>query len=573
MRSILIVFVLCLSSCVTLKECNFMNKSVSEDKSIQINKEKKGSGEERKLYSKYYVSNDGNDDNTGSSPDQAWKSIAKVNAAILTAGTTIYFKRGDEWRESLMVDESGTSDSLITFTAYGSGAKPIINGADIVSGWSTDSKNIWYSNCPVITDYGMNYDYVVLVNGVICKQVGKKAEVNSAHKYFIDKTKSPDRAYIFTITDSDTVEISARMFGVGVRDDTFIKIEDLAFKNNAHSGVYFYAGISQVAGNSIIDHCDFYYNRQCAVEFDHGYSNNKVQYCNAYYNGNGFYSWGDASAGYGSDSNIFSHCYAGFSICYNAAGTVFTDGHGFGIYDSSDNIVEYCESEGNSYGIHIDCANHVRNVTYRYNYVHDTQFNTPGIGIGSNAAAGSYHIMYYNLIVNTGIGDPYGGEGVGIAIGGNGDRHVYVYNNTIYQDNSHNGTGIACMGGTSPGRNVHIRNNLIYSDNTNAVVLYLGTLPATGYEINNNLYYAPLSSAGIFGYQKVLYNSLGTWVTAVSQDGSSKYCDPLFTTTGSNFTLQSGSPAINAGVDVGLTQDILKNPIVGLPDVGCYEKQ
>jgi hypothetical protein len=35
--------------------------------------------------------------------------------------------------------------------------------------------------------------------------------------------------------------------------------------------------------------------------------------------------------------------------------------------------------------------------------------------------------------------------------------------------------------------------------------------------------------------------------------------------------LQSSSPAINAGTPVGLTTDILGNPIVGNPDIGAYE--
>jgi hypothetical protein len=38
-----------------------------------------------------------------------------------------------------------------------------------------------------------------------------------------------------------------------------------------------------------------------------------------------------------------------------------------------------------------------------------------------------------------------------------------------------------------------------------------------------------------------------------------------------DYTLQSTSPAINAGVDVGLTTDYLGNPIIGLPDLGAYE--
>lgn len=40
---------------------------------------------------------------------------------------------------------------------------------------------------------------------------------------------------------------------------------------------------------------------------------------------------------------------------------------------------------------------------------------------------------------------------------------------------------------------------------------------------------------------------------------------------GTNFSLQSSSPCINAGVSVGLTQDINGNPISGNPDMGAYE--
>jgi hypothetical protein len=41
----------------------------------------------------------------------------------------------------------------------------------------------------------------------------------------------------------------------------------------------------------------------------------------------------------------------------------------------------------------------------------------------------------------------------------------------------------------------------------------------------------------------------------------------------SNLHLQPSSPAINAGVDVGLTTDIEGKPIRGLPDIGAYEFQ
>jgi hypothetical protein len=41
-----------------------------------------------------------------------------------------------------------------------------------------------------------------------------------------------------------------------------------------------------------------------------------------------------------------------------------------------------------------------------------------------------------------------------------------------------------------------------------------------------------------------------------------------------NFRLRTGSPAINAGANRGLTVDLDGRPRpVGLPDLGCYEKQ
>lgn len=41
-----------------------------------------------------------------------------------------------------------------------------------------------------------------------------------------------------------------------------------------------------------------------------------------------------------------------------------------------------------------------------------------------------------------------------------------------------------------------------------------------------------------------------------------------------NFRLKAGSPAINAGMVTGLTVDLDGRPrAVGLPDLGCYEKQ
>jgi len=85
----------------------------------------------------YYVKNGGNDAASGLDDDNAWETIAKVNGESFSGDDIIYFNRGDEWREQLTVPDSGTSGHQITFGAYGAGADPIINGADLVAGWET----------------------------------------------------------------------------------------------------------------------------------------------------------------------------------------------------------------------------------------------------------------------------------------------------------------------------------------------------------------------------------------------------------------------------------------------------
>ncbi|MDX5483271.1 MAG: hypothetical protein LPK07_16440, partial [Hymenobacteraceae bacterium] len=49
----------------------------------------------------YYISPKGNDDNPGTSPQAAWRSIQQVNAHRYTSGDTILFEGGSEFRGNL----------------------------------------------------------------------------------------------------------------------------------------------------------------------------------------------------------------------------------------------------------------------------------------------------------------------------------------------------------------------------------------------------------------------------------------------------------------------------------------
>jgi len=84
----------------------------------------------------FHVAAGGNDAAPGTSPSVAWASLAKVNAAALVVGDQVLFNRGDSW--------SGTVKARagVTYGAYGTGARPVIDGSQALTGW-TKSGTIW----------------------------------------------------------------------------------------------------------------------------------------------------------------------------------------------------------------------------------------------------------------------------------------------------------------------------------------------------------------------------------------------------------------------------------------------
>ncbi|PYR98466.1 MAG: hypothetical protein DMG16_20745 [Acidobacteria bacterium] len=79
----------------------------------------------------YYVSNSGNDSNSGTSTSSPWKTIAKVQSFLgnLGSGDSVLFQRGGIWYEQLDISNlNGTASARITFSNYGAGNLPIIDG-------------------------------------------------------------------------------------------------------------------------------------------------------------------------------------------------------------------------------------------------------------------------------------------------------------------------------------------------------------------------------------------------------------------------------------------------------------
>ena len=78
----------------------------------------------------YYVdSNTGNDSNSGISPTQSWKTLAKVNRTTFAPGDTILFKSGSRWTGQLWPKGSGKQSQPIVIDKYGGEEKPVIQCA------------------------------------------------------------------------------------------------------------------------------------------------------------------------------------------------------------------------------------------------------------------------------------------------------------------------------------------------------------------------------------------------------------------------------------------------------------
>ena len=102
----------------------------------------------------FYMSANGSDNNDGTTPETAWRSISRLNEAELVRGDMVLFERGGVWRGELI------SKAGVTYAAYGAGEKPKLYGSP-ENGAGADKwelvnaeKNIW-KYCHDLPDVGL----------------------------------------------------------------------------------------------------------------------------------------------------------------------------------------------------------------------------------------------------------------------------------------------------------------------------------------------------------------------------------------------------------------------------------
>jgi hypothetical protein len=516
---------------------------------------------------RYFVdATSGNDSNSGLTSAVPWKTLAKVNGATFAAGNKVLFKRGETWREQLTVPSSGSAGNPITFGAYGTGNNPQIKGSLIATSgmWTSIGSNVW-----VI--FGITTDVnFVRFNGTLGTKITSGLPSNPL-EWIMDA--SGDALGVYSVGNPATtytspgVEVGQIFPLLIISSKNYVTVDGIDLNDGNLWATLLIQGTSD---HITITRCVVSENYGTGIMLnentggDHRITENDV-----YHNYWGVHLYkSTATAGHEniiSQNNLYSNGMDG--VLCSSAYNIFEHNN---IYDNGTLL------DGTS-GIRMIDDDWETAFSYqgtnniiRYNKVYDNAgADFDGHGILLDHGADSCEV-YYNVIYNN----------YGIGVGVYKSATANVYNNIAYGNAARpGGHSVPCEFGILDDEldrtiDVNLKNNIGFSTISGAYAIYLnGTVfNNSGISVTNNLWYR---TSGDWWYESNTGygSSLSTW-NAKSFVGADLNADPLFTNPATvDFTLQSASPCINAGTDVGLTTDFAGNPIVGNPDIGAFEYQ
>ena len=535
----------------------------------------------------YFVSADGDDDNTGTLPSTPWGTIAKVNGSSFNPGDSILFRRGDTWRESLVITWSGTAENYITFGAYGSGDRPQILGSERAVGWSqtAGTTNVWQSASSLAApDVGhpSSIFFGEAGGAITWGRIQDETEVNQcgsafsllqqeydwcwqSNTIYVYSPQSPSNRYNFVevpqrrgpitmvshaIEEFITIDGLELMFGTmyGYNDGWPMDYEARGLKIlNCHIG---YIGIQggDSAMGLVIWHSDMVVRNNDI----HDCGRRSISY-------NVYTDNGRSTPNLTFDNVLFEH-----NVLHNGFHTT-----GFDISHGSDPAYPDTFS----------------NFVFRSNFIWDDTADDPTDNPNDWTSMGLYLApgsgVFTDIEVTNNILSNI--KQKGFAFGG--VDNLEVYNNTIYGMNPNIGSYRPMVSMSGDYANLRFNNNLIHgtvSDDppdgfmVRCVYLGGGAIDVTSWD--NNIYYQADDSQ-----QVIRIDALGEsyhmaeWADYLSDTGwdagSPWPLDALFVDPeNDDFRLQPDSEAIDAGLVLpGRTSDFYGNPLNGAPDIGAIE--
>lgn len=530
----------------------------------------------------YYVSNDGDNDDTGLSPEHAWRTIDRVNDDSFEPGDAVLFRRGDEWREELVISWSGEQDAHISFGAYGQGDKPRILGSERAEGWTAVGgyDNIWQSATRLDEPYAGHPSSIFFghENGTTTwGRVQDIHHVNACGSGFSNLTQEydwcweDDTIYVYAPVDPDTkytfVEVPQRRGAITMKSHNakeYITIDGLEMMYGTMYGYNDGWPMDDEVRGLVIQNCHVGY---IGIRGGDSAMGLVVWHSDLIVRNNDIHDCGRRSISYNvyTDNGkntpdlVFENVLFENNVLHNGYHTTgFDISHGDAMFDT------------------------FRNFTIRNNFIWDdpeddptgdpNDFTSMGIYLWSGAGLFTDFKVYNNILKNI--------KQKSIAVGG--VDNLEIYNNTIYGTNPNIGSyrPMVSIGGDNA--NFKFYNNIVHGTvDSNAFLsrcVYIGSGVTEVTQMDHNLYFQD-DPDQVLVYTFSTSYRLADWIDYQDDTGldlnSPDPQSPRFADAqNDDFRLQSDSPAINAGEAVSerLT-DYYGNPIDGTSDIGAVEYQ
>ncbi|MCJ7693449.1 MAG: hypothetical protein MUO22_08555 [Sedimentisphaerales bacterium] len=515
----------------------------------------------------YYVSSTGSDSNPGTSPEQAWETIDKVNTSTFAPGDSISFEGGQAFDGSIYLDASdaGTAASPVVISSYGTGRATI---------YPTDANGFYAYNCA-----GLDITDLVFVGP-------GQADANGNYGLFfendLDNNVKLEHLYLDNLDISGYYERGIFIFGSNVSNSGFkdVTITNCEVHDCGDIGINSggpYPATGYAHQNFYVADCVVYDISGIEDRLSHTGSGMVIAHV---------------------DGAVIEFCEAYNTGWHNAG-----DGGGpLGIWgwECNNLVIQYCEAHHNlsqaGDGGGFDLDGGAQNSIMQYNYSHDNYGCGYLICQFGGASAYINNTCRYNISENDGTG---GMAGVFYWTGSAGDEgmsNIHLYNNTIYNGPNSLGSAIAVMSEDMTG--CYIRNNIFVTTGGKAVVEVLGK-STDKVTFQGNCYWSSGDDFLVIWGQNKTYTSLDAWRTATGQEmvGTTPVgieANPILTDAGhggtigdphllytlEEYELSSASPLIDEGldlytlfgVDVG-TQDFYGRAIPdgNAFDIGAHE--
>ena len=530
----------------------------------------------------YYVDATlGNDAGTSAIGDP-WETWDKARGETYSAGDTINFKRGEMWtigiNERWDFTDDGNSGAYITIDAYGGGAKPILDCEIEVVGrvWNNEGGDVW-STAWTATIHRCRLD------GQDSGTTGANGDIDGTTYLWAYEGGVTDKLFVYAEADPDGFYTSIKIANTGnyafrLNGCNYVKFQNLRI----HGGDYSFYAVLNVNNTYIeINDCDLWYGFyaiRCEPTAGGGGT------CNNFtVDGNDIHSklnYIDTSIDSSEAATYNAIAIANECDDWLVTGNTFTGWqHGqYGItaivgvptQGCNNNIVEHNTFDGTgavsvrAFGVGGNAGKCTGNI-YRYNVIKNTSIRCQ-LGGENNEV---YYNLFYHTVEAAATNHANDSEGLSFVVLGICDSNK-LYNNIFY-DIYNNGLeiGVDCTNGI-------IKNNIVMNvgqggDEPN-ICMWHRTTGVSGFTIENNCFYDP-DTANVIKYgldpdRTVAYAN-------ANYDGYSNNIsvNPLFKDApNGDFHLLIDSPCINAGIDVGLTEDFDGNPVRYYPDIGAFER-